>query len=158
MLSQQVKCILLVSLYSIYILYSIRHHVSSWLVSVWGKMLQICEGKESLEWGTGRLLVSTGFILDLNSNLHLLFRLIWPRSTALRRINLWQICLTGESSGWAERWDGPGLTELLGTTRTGVQAVPVGFIKGKWRTALKMLLWLTEKKRRGCGMIAVVAT
>lgn len=57
-----------------------------------------------------------------------------------------------------ESWGGPGLTELLGTTRTGLQKLPTGFMKGKWRTALKILLWLTEKMRRGCGMIVLVTT
>ena len=57
-----------------------------------------------------------------------------------------------------EGWDGLGLTEVLGTTRTGLQAVLVGLIKGNLRIALKILLWPTEKMRRGCGMIALVTT
>merc|ERR1711884_298436 len=74
-------------------------------------------------------------------------RLIWHRSTALRRINLWQIFLVGEGSGWAERWDGLGLTELLGTTRTGDLDSQV-----RMGGASKILLCFSEKMRRGHGM------
>ena len=54
--------------------------------------------------------------------------------------------MTEEGSGWAESWDGLGLTELLGTTRTGNQDSQV-----EGRIAL---VWSHQRN----GMTEVVTT